>query len=88
MKFTFFFGLANLMKIELIVLKNSGPPITVQLGLGHLTVCMQNKSQLVGDDQDKVQNFQVGLLLHVVGDILYIVGDPLRVVEYRLVWGP
>ena len=54
---------------------------------------MQNILQLVGDDLVRVQNFQVGLLRHVVGDPLPVVGDPLgvvgdppRVVGYRLVW--
>ena len=42
-----------------------------------LTVRMQNHPQLVGDDRDRVQNFQVGLLRHVVGDPLRVVGDPL-----------
>ena len=46
---------------------------------------MQNHPRL-GDDQDRVHNFQVGLLRHVVGDPLCIVGDPLRVVGDRLVW--
>ena len=41
---------------------------------------MQSHHQLVGDDQDRVQNFHVGFLQHVVGDPLCVVGDPLRVV--------
>ena len=45
----------------------------------HITVCMQKHSQLVGDNQDRVQNFQVVLLRHVVGDPLHVVGNPQRV---------
>ena len=41
---------------------------------------MQNTPQLVGVDRDRVQNFQVGLLRHVLGDPLRVVGDPLDVV--------
>ena len=41
---------------------------------------MQNHPHLVGDDRDRVQNFQVGLLRHGAGEPLPVVGDPLGVV--------
>ena len=47
---------------------------------------MQNHPQRVGDDRDRVQNFQVGLIRHVVGDPLGFVGDPLQVIGNPLVW--
>ena len=69
--------------LGLFVLNNSGPPTTLQLGFGHHlpSHCLhENYPQLVGDDRDRVQNFQVGLLQHVAGDPLPVVGDPLDVV--------
>jgi hypothetical protein len=39
-----------------------------------LTTCMQNFTQLVGDDQDRVKNCQAGLLQHALGGQL-CVGD-------------
>ena len=39
---------------------------------------MQNNPQLVGDDRDRIQVFQMGLLRHVVGDPLGVVRDPQR----------
>ena len=46
-----------------------------------LTACMQTHSLLAGNDKDRVQNFQVGLLGYVVGDPLTVERHTLRVVE-------
>ena len=45
---------------------------------------MQNYPLLAGNDQDRVQNYQISLLRHVVGDPLRVVGDPLRFVGFQL----
>ena len=53
------------------------------MGLGHNlpSHCLHAKPLLVGDDRDRVQNFQVGFPQHVVGNPLHVLGD-------RLVWCP
>ena len=41
---------------------------------------MQTHPHLVDDDQDRVHNFQVCILQHVVGDLLPVVGNPPHLV--------
>ena len=47
----------------------------------HITACMLNHSQMVGENQCSLQNCQVGLLQHVVGNPLCVVKDPLQVAK-------